>query len=417
MSGHTYNLTAVDMFSKFLFTVPLAADDACTVSEGLYKLFTTYGTCDTLISDRGTEFTAKVTQTLCHLFHIKQEFTPSFMHHCLGACERTHATIAAKLTPFLNSKRNNWDQVLPSVTFAMNISVNSTGYSAFEILFGDRPAFPLSTHVPTSDLQGLPKNMHTYVNNLHTRLASIRQSVLTNTEHYKTQMLRNANEHIRPLNLTVGDYVFLYKEPTGAAQKLQNKYVGVYIVHSVDSPHMVTLKDEATGKVLSTPIHVDRLKMAYVRQPTPSSFFGVVTSNKSQGVESTATQTDCIPNPTVKFSDSPDSTSSSDIVTSGTTTNDPLPALQRPTRIRRKPIRFRDNDHVDPFDNTHSSVSSDSDGLHKIKRVLAQRNTNNGPEFVVQISGEPAQNAIWVPLSSLNSKAQNAIKVRPPPLI
>lgn len=29
-------------------------------------------------------------------------------------------------------------------------------------------------------------------------------------------------------------------------------YAGVYIVHSVDSPHMVTLKDEATGKVLST---------------------------------------------------------------------------------------------------------------------------------------------------------------------
>lgn len=86
VSGYTYILTAVDMFSKFLFTVPLAADDACTVSEGLNLLFTTFGSCDTLISDRGTEFTAKVTQILCHLFQIKQEFTPSFVHHCLGAC-------------------------------------------------------------------------------------------------------------------------------------------------------------------------------------------------------------------------------------------------------------------------------------------------------------------------------------------
>lgn len=56
-------------------------------------------------------------------------------------------------------------------------------------------------------------------------------------------MLRSANKHIRSLNLTVGDYVFLLKEPTGAAQKLQNSYAGVYIVHSVDSPHIVTLKD------------------------------------------------------------------------------------------------------------------------------------------------------------------------------
>lgn len=70
----------------------------------------------------------------------------------------------------------------------------------------------------------------------------------------------------------------------GAAQKLQNMYAGVYIVHSVDSLHMVTLKDEATGKVLSTPIHVDRLRIAYARQPTPSSFFTAVTSKKSPGV-------------------------------------------------------------------------------------------------------------------------------------
>lgn len=87
----------------------------------------------------------------------------------------------------------------------MNISVNSTGYFAFEILYGDRSAFPLSTLIPESDIQGIPKTMHTYVNNLHTRLNVIRQCVDTNTEHYKTQMLRSANESTRSLNVTVGD--------------------------------------------------------------------------------------------------------------------------------------------------------------------------------------------------------------------
>lgn len=104
-------------------------------------------------------------------------------------------------------------------------------------------------------------------------------------------------------------------------------------------------------------------------------------------------------------------------MTSDTTTSAPLPALQRPTRIRQKPIRFRDDDHVDPMADTHCSVSSDSDGLHKIKRVLAQRHLNKGRECLVQIKGEPAQNAIRVLSSSLNVKAQNAIKQRPPPLI
>lgn len=98
----------------------------------------------------------------------------------------------------------------------MNTSVNSTGYSAFEILYGDRLAFPLSTHTPESDIQGIPKTMHTYVNNLHTRLNVILQCVHTNTKHYKTQMLRSANESTRSLNLTVGDYVFLQKRTYGS---------------------------------------------------------------------------------------------------------------------------------------------------------------------------------------------------------
>lgn len=104
----------------------------------------------------------------------------------------------------------------------MNTSVNSTGYSAFEILYGDRLAFPLSTDTPESDIQGIPKTMHTYVNNLHTRLNVILQCVHTNTKHYKTQMLRSANESTRSLNLTVGDYVFLHKEPTGAIVTSKN---------------------------------------------------------------------------------------------------------------------------------------------------------------------------------------------------
>lgn len=166
-------------------------------------------------------------------------------------------------------------------------------------------------------------------------------------------------------------------------------------------------------KFCQPPIHVDRLKIAYVRQPTPSSFFRVVTSKKSPGVTSTATQTDAKP----QGLDSHDSNTSSDTMTSDTTTSAPLPALQRPTRFRQKPIRFRDDDHVDPMADIHSSVSSDSDGVHKIKRVLAQRHLNKGREFLVQIKSEPAQNAIWVLFSSLNVKAQNAIKQRPPPLI
>lgn len=51
-NGNSYVFTAVDMFSKFMFAFPLRNKDAATICEALYHMFTTYGVCQTLISDR-----------------------------------------------------------------------------------------------------------------------------------------------------------------------------------------------------------------------------------------------------------------------------------------------------------------------------------------------------------------------------
>ena len=141
--GYSYIFTSVDMFSKYLYAKPLLNKDAMSVSEVLFDMFTTFGVCDTLISDQGSEFTATVTKELCSLLQVPQQFSMSFVHHTLGACERTHRTLASRLTPYMNKQSSNWDQYLPAVVFAMNNAVNaSTGYSPFEIIFGERPKFP-----------------------------------------------------------------------------------------------------------------------------------------------------------------------------------------------------------------------------------------------------------------------------------
>ena len=97
-NGNSYVFTAVDMFSKSMFAYPLRNKDAATICEALYHMFTTYGVCQTLISDRGSEFTNKCAAELCKLLEVTQEFTPAFAHHCLGACERQHRTLAERLT-------------------------------------------------------------------------------------------------------------------------------------------------------------------------------------------------------------------------------------------------------------------------------------------------------------------------------
>ena len=56
-------------------------------------------------------------QELCASLQVKQEFTPSFVHHCVGACEHTHSTLAEKLTPYVSNNRNSWKNFLPAIIF------------------------------------------------------------------------------------------------------------------------------------------------------------------------------------------------------------------------------------------------------------------------------------------------------------
>ena len=118
--GYSYVLTAVDMFSKYLISIPLANKDTITIASSLTK----YGVCNTLISDRGTEFTSACMAEVCRQLCISQEFTPSYVHHCLGACERSHGTLEERLSSYVNKNSNNWVDFLSSNTFSIDQSVN-----------------------------------------------------------------------------------------------------------------------------------------------------------------------------------------------------------------------------------------------------------------------------------------------------
>ena len=73
-AGHSYILTAVDMFSKYLVLYPIGNRDSPTVSSALFKLVCNYRICEMFISDQGTEFTAKEAAELYKLLGITQKF-------------------------------------------------------------------------------------------------------------------------------------------------------------------------------------------------------------------------------------------------------------------------------------------------------------------------------------------------------
>jgi hypothetical protein len=58
---NTYIFTAIDMFLKFLFTLPIPNSDSLTVSQAIFQAVCTFRVCDCIISDRGSEFISQCT--------------------------------------------------------------------------------------------------------------------------------------------------------------------------------------------------------------------------------------------------------------------------------------------------------------------------------------------------------------------
>jgi len=394
-SGHKYVFTAVCMFSKFLVCIPIQNKDTLTVADALMQLISLYGCPTTIVSDKGSEFMSRAFGEVCKSLHIPQQFTPSFAHHCLGACERTHNTLAQRLTPYMDTQ--NWLQMLPPIVFSINNTVNSSlGYSPHEIVFGQRPRFPLAPDSLASDLSTVPANSHHYIKSHHKRLQVIRDEITATAEKAKVRMLDRANSKTNPLALSPGDYVYMQSEPTGKGAKLKPTHTGPYIVMEQTSPHMVRLKDAMSQKHLKHAVHIDRLKMAYVREPDPAPYFPKPIQVSKSSKVNVSTQTGS--GPEAIPTHDPETPSVDD-------QSEPVQSHQPPrrsTRTSKPPQRFGV-----PIELSHSSLSSDSDGYHKIKRILGVRQRGNQTQYLVQIRGESAQQSIWVTLNQMDNKARS----------
>ena len=118
------------------------------------------------------------------------------------AVERSHATLAARLTPYMNANSNNRDIYIHSVVFTMNNSVNAgLSYSPFEVIFAHRPRFPLV--VPTKQtFQTLPKDIGQYLESKEELLSLIRDTIYDHLVKYKDNMISHANAKRETLKLS-----------------------------------------------------------------------------------------------------------------------------------------------------------------------------------------------------------------------
>jgi hypothetical protein len=68
--GFSYILTIIDVFSKYLWAIPLPNKEAITIQKELVQLFTSFGPPGKLQADNGKEFVSEILKQTCEILKV-----------------------------------------------------------------------------------------------------------------------------------------------------------------------------------------------------------------------------------------------------------------------------------------------------------------------------------------------------------
>ena len=265
-----YILTAVEHFSRFLIAVPIRNKTAKAVAAALHRyVFTVWGLCREIYSDRGREFCNELMTKLCTDYGIKQLKTTARRPSANGRCERVHRGLNATLSKIVMSNQKDWDLVLAAAVAAYNASKHSsTGYSPNYLMTGREALSPLDLKfgTPLSAAESF-YNAGEYADQLQGKLMEVYSAARKRSARMAALRKLRYDGQVKNVQFSEGQKVLLRREGgrVGLSTKLFRPYVGPYvIVRRLGPVNYVVIKPP---KKLETVVHADRLR-AYVEPPT-----------------------------------------------------------------------------------------------------------------------------------------------------
>ena len=93
-----------------------------------------------LLSDNGTQFTARFFQNICRILGIRNVFTTTYHPQANGQVERFNRTLTSALRKYVGEHPKDWDLFSDAMTFAYNTQVHrTTNIAPFELVLARAP--------------------------------------------------------------------------------------------------------------------------------------------------------------------------------------------------------------------------------------------------------------------------------------
>ena len=134
-SGYSYLLNIIDIFSKFLWSIPLKNKSGEVVAYHIQNLIMTEGTPRIILSDNGGEFVNEHIDELSERFGFEMRHGHPYSKGGQGVVEEVNGTMRDSIHAYMNeNKTKQYIDKLPMLVYSYNTSQHSTTkYSPFLI--------------------------------------------------------------------------------------------------------------------------------------------------------------------------------------------------------------------------------------------------------------------------------------------
>ena len=120
-------MTAMDVFSRYLFAYPTTNQDAKTITKVLINIMTKHAySPTTLISDKGTAFTSHVIKEVAGILGVTLKHATTKHAQTIGLLEQSHASIKKALKIETGERRSLWHKYINIAVLNYNTSYHTS---------------------------------------------------------------------------------------------------------------------------------------------------------------------------------------------------------------------------------------------------------------------------------------------------
>ena len=268
--GYENIVTAMDVFSRYLFAYPTANQDAQTIAKVLINIMTKHAYLPTtLITDKGTAFTSHVIKEVAGVLGVTLKHATTKHAQTIGLLERSHASIKRALKIETGERRSLWHKYVNIAVLNYNTSYHTSigcepsrvfhgriPYNILDLKLGIRPQ---QQPIPTSQIA---QDILEQTDMIH---QDVRKNTMQAYIKYKAYYDKKANAS----KLKEADYVYILQPKADhQGSKIpftEFRWVGPYIVEKVLPNNNYLVRKIGTNKTQL--LHRMRMRQFTPRQP------------------------------------------------------------------------------------------------------------------------------------------------------